>query len=225
MTDPLSLPQSGEEALQLLLARGLSQDSPDNPASYCRLLQVLFDHCILKPLTKSEDTSPTTVEQVDLTLTILQRQTTARPELLSCSTTLVDGVPLYQWILPRLLYAAVRYEDQQIEKIDKDMKGQIRQMVESLLLAAARMINVLCRDLEGDGTTTYAKGVMRASLVLSQLLSFCEGKSQTSRAQSDFRYIPKKTTNDFVRLHRSTGQRPLDALLARYHPSNSGLLQ
>lgn len=180
MTDPLSLPQSGEEALQQLLARGLSQDSPDNPASYCRLLQVLFEHCILKPLTKSEEASPTTIEQVDLTLTILQRQTTARPELLSCSTSPQDGEPLYQWILPRLIFAAVRYEDKHAaNKGNKDKRVQLDQVVESLLLAAARMINILCRDLEGDGTTTYAKGAMKASLVLSQLLSFSEGETTT----------------------------------------------
>lgn len=180
MIDPLSLPQSGEEALQQLLARGLSQDSPDNPASYCRLLQVLFEHCILKPLTKTEDASPTTIEQVELTLTILERQTTARPEVLSSSISSEAGVPLYQWILPRLIYAAVQYEDLQVPRDDKDLKAQLGQIVENLLFAAARMISVLCRDLEGDGTTTYAKGAMKASLALSHLLTFCEGESRTA---------------------------------------------
>ena len=196
MTDPLSLPQSGEEALQQLLARGLSQDSPDNPASYCRLLQVLFDHCILKPLTKTEETSPTTIEQVDLTLTILQRQTTARPELLSSPVNVDDvtGTPLYQWILPRIIYAAVRYEDQQANKNDKEVKGQLSQLVESLLQAAARMISVLCRDLEGDGTTTYAKGVMKASLVLSQLLSFSESECLLPRRELTTGISQRKTT-------------------------------
>lgn len=176
MTDTLSLPQSGEEALQQLLARGLSQESPDNPASYCKLLQVLFEHCILKPLTRAEPPTPTSFEQVDLTLTILQRQTAARPELLSCSTSGDDkGVPLYKWILPRLIYAAIRYEDSTV-MADKHTRKQVEEVVESLLVSASRTISIMCRDVENDGGPSYVQGPMRAVQVLDQLISFCEGE-------------------------------------------------
>lgn len=179
MTDPLSLPQSGEEALQQLLARGLSQDSPDDPNSYCKLLQVLFEHCILKPISDSAFPSPTITEQVRLTLTILQRQTTARPELLSCSTTSADpGVPLYKWVLPRLMYAAYMYEE---AKYKRDDAEDGMDLADDLLLAVSEVVTVLCRDLDNDAGTSYAKGNVKAVLALRTLRSYCESTLMSSR--------------------------------------------
>ena len=174
MTDPLSLPQSGEEALKQLIDRGLSQESPDDPTSYCKLLQVLFEHCILKPLKSPNFPSVTIVEQVRLTLTILQRQTTARPELLSCSTTSVEnGVPLYKWIIPRLIYAAGRYENATYENEDAT-DGM--DLCDELLEAASEVISVLCQDLDNDTGTSYARGSMKATLALRQIKVYCEGE-------------------------------------------------
>jgi hypothetical protein len=178
MTDPLSLPQSGEEALKQLIDRGLSQESPDDPTSYCKLLQVLFEHCILKPLVSPNFPSATIVEQVRLTLTILQRQTTARPELLSCSTTSVEsGVPLYKWIIPRLIYAAYRYENATYED-ELAMDGM--DLCDELLAAASEVISVLCQDLDNETGTSYARGSMKATLALRKVKEYCEGKLPTS---------------------------------------------
>lgn len=176
MTDPVTLPQSGEEALQQLLTRGLAQESPDDPASYCKLLQVLFEHCILKPLTRTEPAASSTYEQVALTLTILHRQTAARPELLSCLASGDDkGVPLYKWILPRLIYAAVRYEDSSM-LADKESRKQSDEVVENLLVSASRTISMMCRDVENDGGPSYVKGPIRAVQVLADLVNFSEGE-------------------------------------------------
>lgn len=167
-------PQSGEEVLQELLARGLSQQTSDDPASYCRLLQVLFEHCILKPLVRSDPVTPAAIEQVDLTLTILQRQTTARPELLSCATNGDTELPLYKWILPRLIYAAGRYEELPAQEGQKASgHGEV---VEGLLLAGARLISVLSQDLENGDETNYAKGAYKSRVLLEELVTFCESE-------------------------------------------------
>jgi hypothetical protein len=174
MNDSLSLPQSGEEALKQLIERGLSQESPDDPSAYCKLLQVLFEHCILKPLGSANFPSPTIVEQVRLTLTILHRQTTAQPELLSCSTTSADGgLPLYKWIIPRLIYAAYRYENAVYED---DHAEDGMNLCDSLLEGASGAISILCQDLDNEAATSYARGPMRATLALRQIKSYCESK-------------------------------------------------
>jgi hypothetical protein len=175
MTDPLSLPQSGEEALKQLIDRGLSQESPDDPTSYCKLLQVLFEHCILKPLNSQSFPSPTIVEQVRLTLTILERQTTARPELLSCSTTASDtGIPLFKWIIPRLIFAAYKYENATYED---EYAEDGMDLCDSLLQSASGVISTLCQDLENETGTSYARGSMKATLAVRQIKVYCESKS------------------------------------------------
>jgi hypothetical protein len=195
MTDPLSLPQSGEEALKQLLARGLSQDSPDDPNSYCKLLKVLFEHCILKPISDSTFPSPTITEQVRLTLTILQRQTTARPELLSCSTTSSDsGMPLYKWILPRLMFAAYMYEEAKYKKEDAE-DGM--DLADELLQGASEVVAVLCRDLDNDTGTSYAKGNMKAVLALRTIKAYCESESGLSRTMLISDIVSQKPSDLF----------------------------
>ena len=190
MTDPLSLPQSGEEALKQLIDRGLSQESPDDPTSYCKLLQVLFEHCIFKPLNSANFPSPTIIEQVRLTLLILQRQTTNRPELLSCSTTSSDtGIPLFKWIIPRLMLAAYKYENATYED---EYSEEGLDLCDSLLQAASGVISTLCQDLDNETGTSYARGSMKATLALRQVKVYCESRFAI-QFQADCRYDTQET--------------------------------
>jgi hypothetical protein len=83
-------------------------------------------------------------------------------------------MPLYKWILPRLIYAAYKYEDA-VYKSESAEDGM--NLADDLLQSASEVVGVLCRDLDNDTGTSYAKGNMRAALTLRQLRSYCEGMS------------------------------------------------
>ena len=168
--DPGGTPPSGlaeQELLQKLIKEGLapSDDRGETDVTrYRKLVEVLFQACILNPV--NQPVTPSSLEQAGYTLTILSRQSIARPELLSClppSTEL--QIPLYKWIIPRLVYAAMRYEE----------KEGAAGLVEDLSSAALHVLLVLGRDLS-DEETSFAKGPRRVLLALKYMVDFCQGR-------------------------------------------------
>lgn len=152
------------ELLQRLIKEGLSPSGEGGEAEcrrYRKLLEVLFQACIISPTNRSP--SPSSLEQAGYTLAILSRQTKARPELLSSVPPLPESqVPLYKWIVPRLISAAVRYEE---------MEGA-ESLVEDLITAAVHVLHVLGRDLS-DEETSFAKGPRRVIVVVKRMMQLC----------------------------------------------------
>ncbi len=160
-----------QELLQRLIKEGLSP-APDageaDSTQYRKLLEILFQACILTP--SSRTPSPSSLEQAGYTLTILSRQTLARPELLSCLPHPDEPqVPLYKWIIPRLVHAAVRYNE---------VHGA-EGLVEDLISSAVNVLHVLGKDLS-DEQTSFAKGPQRVLQTLSHMIEFCQGESSIS---------------------------------------------
>lgn len=162
------------QLLDQLLREGLaSTDSTGNEdtARFNKLLEVLFSACILRPL-QSPLAPPTQVglEQANLTLSILARQTTARPELLLSQLPSSEGktggppTPLYAWLLAHILIAAVGYEDMGAHTF-----------ADALSSAAVNLLVTLSRDASDDGTT-YMRGPKRAGKALQELANFVRGQ-------------------------------------------------
>jgi hypothetical protein len=164
-------PPSGlaeQELLQRLIKEGLSPSGDDGDIDrnrYRKLLEILFQACVLGPIGRSF--TPSSLEQAGFTLTILSRQTKARPELLSSVPSPPESPsPLYVWILPRLIHAAVVHE----ETIGAEV------LAEDLSSAAVNVLHVLGRDLS-DEKTSFAKGPRRVILALKQMIDFSQGWS------------------------------------------------
>ena len=156
-----------QELLQRLIKEGLSPSDHEGDADitrYRNLLEVLFQTCILTPIGRSP--TPASLDQAGYTLTILSRQTTAKPKLLSTLPPPADRqIPLYKWITPRLILSAVRYAETE----------GAEDLVEDLISSAVNVLLVLGRDLS-DEQTSFAKGPRRVMLALRHMLGFCQGE-------------------------------------------------
>ncbi|WWD19107.1 hypothetical protein CI109_103565 [Kwoniella shandongensis] len=155
--DDVENSSTGQELLENLIKEGLTPSGHDNePSRYRRLVQVLFQNCILKPI---ERNLPPNIQQCEYTITILKRQTAIHPNLLLDQ---IDGdihIPFFQWLLPRLVYAALRLEDENL--------------VDELISSAVNVIYALGKDMSDDDST-WAKGPKRVTVTLGYLNTFCQ---------------------------------------------------
>lgn len=143
--------------LQRLIQEGLTasgRESNVDPVKFRRLLEVLFQACIVNP-SKKQSITHDTIERATYTITILSRQTNTTPEILSPD--------LYKWALPRLIHAARGFQAiQGAEGLARDVRD-----------AAAGLLALLGRDIVGD--QSIAKGLVKVALVNRQMRDFCQG--------------------------------------------------
>lgn len=163
-----------QELLDQLLKEGLAlndaQSTSTDPSKICKLLEVLFQVCILKPASDSIGLplSHVKLERAHLTLSILERQTINRPDLLLSSSIAPDGGsrPMYAWLITRIIIALSRYED----------LPEAPELVPALCRSAVRLLTALGNDLS-DHESTYMRGPQRVASVLRELRSYGRGRS------------------------------------------------
>ncbi|WVR07528.1 hypothetical protein IAU60_004570 [Kwoniella sp. DSM 27419] len=146
----------GQQLLENLIKEGLSPSGQEpDPSKYRKLVQVLLQNCILKPIARQLVPNQ---QQATYTLSILQRQLDAHPNLLYHSD---DGRPFYQWLLPKLLYAAATVDDEQL--------------YDDIVAAVRGVFAALARDVQEDDSR-WSKGPRRLQVVLGHVLSMCSGE-------------------------------------------------
>ncbi|WVO23083.1 uncharacterized protein IAS62_004428 [Cryptococcus decagattii] len=142
-----------QSLLPRLLSEGLTPSGDQQQSNPGDLVQVLLEHCILKPLSLK---STVDAQQATYTLAIIKRQATLSPKFL---TETYHQAPFYQWLIPRLLQIACS----SIASIPTDESVQV----------TVYIIQILGRD-QPDDEDTWAKGPRRAAQILSQLTLFCQ---------------------------------------------------
>lgn len=145
-----------QSLLPRLLSEGLTPSGDQQQSNPGDLVQVLLEHCILKPLSLK---SAVDAQQANYTLAIIKRQATLSLKFL---TEAYHQAPFYQWLIPRLLQIACS----SIASIPTDESVQV----------TAYIIQTLGRD-QPDDEDTWAKGPGRAAQILSHLTLFCQGES------------------------------------------------
>ncbi|OCF57218.1 hypothetical protein L486_04674 [Kwoniella mangroviensis CBS 10435] len=147
---------TGQELLENLIKEGLTPSGQDaDPSKYRKLVQVLLQNCILKPIARN---TPPNVQQASYTLTILQRQTKVHPGLLY-TTTEQDPTPFYYWLLPKLVHAAAQL-------------GQDA-LYDDLLTSMVAALLAIGRNLSEDDVS-WAKGSRRLGVVIGHMNSFSQ---------------------------------------------------
>lgn len=150
------------DVLQQIIAEGLnfSPDASDSDLKRnIRLLQVLFETCVLTPSRSSP--SPSTSEQIDLTMAVIIRQCDSHPSLLQQQTTFVEGSSsLFKWILPRIIHAASRFIEYEE---GKEIYGSIVQ-------GAVDLIRLLKKD------DISPLNQLKVSVMIRDLINFCESE-------------------------------------------------
>ncbi|WVQ89598.1 hypothetical protein IAS59_003360 [Cryptococcus gattii] len=142
-----------QSLLPRLLSEGLTPSGDQQQSNPGDLVQVLLEHCILKPLSLKNTVD---AQQATYTLAIIKRQATLSPKFL---TETYHQAPFYQWLIPRLLQIACS----SIVSIPTDESVQV----------TVYIIQILGRD-QPDDEDTWAKGPGRAAQILSQLTLFCQ---------------------------------------------------
>lgn len=145
-----------QSLLPRLLSEGLTPSGDQQQSNPGDLVQVLLEHCILKPLSLKSEVD---AQQANYTLAIIKRQATLSLKFL---TEAYHQAPFYQWLIPRLLQIACS----SIASIPTDESVQV----------TAYIIQTLGRD-QPDDEDTWAKGPGRAAQILSHLTLFCQGES------------------------------------------------
>lgn len=160
------------ELLDQLLREGLSidnaaEESTSNViARTRRLLEVIFNNCVLQPLTSNDPTNELNRERAELTLSVLRRTTITRPEVLLSTTTASDEPrPLYVWLITRIIIAASAHEE----------KNGADDLVEALCDAAVYILVILNRELP-EGDPRFMRGPQRVANVLRELRKFARGE-------------------------------------------------
>lgn len=155
------------DLLQQLIKEGLTttvNGGHTDPSRFRKLLEVLFQACILKPAPVSS--TPSLFEQAGFTLAILVRQTSIHPELLSNMPARDEAqIPLYKWVLPHLISSVIRW----------DAMGGAEKLVEDLMDAAVHVMQALASDLVED-QASFAHGPRRAVLAARGLTDFVQGE-------------------------------------------------
>ncbi|WVO13494.1 hypothetical protein L204_101114 [Cryptococcus depauperatus] len=140
--------------LPQLLREGLTPSGThQGQSSPGDLVQVLLEHCILKPLSLSRPVNP---QHAKYTLAIIKRQASLASRFL---LNTFEQAPFYQWLLPRLILiaSAVTAQELSVDTLD----------------TIVYLIQTLGRDLPDD-EDTWAKGPSRATKILEHLISFCQ---------------------------------------------------
>ncbi|KAL7422783.1 hypothetical protein Q5752_002078 [Cryptotrichosporon argae] len=123
-----------------------------------RLLRALVTKCIVGPataLSSLESLSQTGREHALFALRILRMRLAERPDVLL--TTAPNEGPFYHWLVPQLIHAASRFEDDQ----------NADDLVEKLVDAAAGMLAIM------SAATTYMTGPTRLASALHTMEAFC----------------------------------------------------
>lgn len=100
---PASSAADAAELLDQLIAQGLAPSNQDL-GKIRQLIVILFQACILQPLSDQEDITPQGLRRARDTLKILSRHSSL--DLLNATDD-----PLYQFLLPRLIHAASNTTD------------------------------------------------------------------------------------------------------------------
>lgn len=178
MTNPAP-PEADEKLLAELFTHGLAsvdvaETDPEATEEaiqrYRKLLRVLVDYCVLRPLsdtTRSEPLEEKVLEQARLSLNVVARHSAACPDvLLSESDDAETPGPFYAWLITRVLIAAVGY---------KYLPGG-EPLVEELEKCIDHVILVLERDL-GDSASSMI-GPHRVTKFMNEMVAYAKGKRQ-----------------------------------------------
>ncbi|WWC90663.1 uncharacterized protein L201_005599 [Kwoniella dendrophila CBS 6074] len=167
---------TGQELLENLIKEGLTPSGQDaDPSKYRKLVQVLMQNCVLKPLARNV---PPNIQQVGYTLTILQRQTKEHPSLLYMSDD-QNSTPFYYWLLPRLAQAAVQLSEDAL--------------YDDFLISMISSLKGIGRNTS-DEDVSWAKGSRRLNMVLGHFNVFCEEKQFYSATQIYLRQVPPSSS-------------------------------
>lgn len=164
-----------EELLDQVLREGLSSSDNGSPEAetqrFRKLLVVLFNSCVLKPPDKVQQTE---LERIHLTLSILARQITQRPELLTSLPASPDDLqpqtPFYTWLLSRLVIAATQTEEAEQRRPD---------LVDALCKAAVHILRTLAYDVS-DGGDAYLRGPVRVAHTMREMVRYVQGEQSQS---------------------------------------------
>lgn len=180
MTNPAP-PEADEQLLAELFSHGLASvdvaetdpEATDEAIKrYRKLLRVLIDYCVLRPLSETEKSEPLqekVIEQARLSLSVVARHAAACPDLLLYEPDDIDTPgPFYGWLITRALIAAVGYGD--IPGGEALVK-ELERCIDHILL-------VLGRDL-GDSASSMI-GPHRVTKVLNELVTYAHGRFDTA---------------------------------------------
>lgn len=166
MAIAMSSASNGETASDLLdqlITQGLA---PNNQDLYKirQLIIILFQACILQPL--SEVFTPESLRRARDTLRILHHHASSRPELLSLpSPQPADNIPLFKVLLPRIIYASVKYAGREAAE----------RLPEELLEAGSGILRAMCRQMQENGSGCV-KGRYAAIMAAKALQAFSHGE-------------------------------------------------
>lgn len=176
MTNPAP-PEADEKLLAELFTHGLASvdvaetdpEATDEAIKrYRKLLRVLVDYCVLRPLSdtaRSEPLEEKVLEQARLSLNVVARHSAACPDVLLYETDDIDTPgPFYAWLITRILIATVGYED---------LPGG-EPLVKELEKCIDHVFHVLERDL-GDSASSMI-GPHRVSKVMNEMVAYARGK-------------------------------------------------
>ncbi|WVQ74974.1 hypothetical protein IAR50_004582 [Cryptococcus sp. DSM 104548] len=147
-------PADIQSLLPRLLKEGLTPGNTQGQSRPGELVQVLLEHCILKPLSSGKPVDP---QQYAYTLAIINRQTASHPRYLL--DIFVDA-PFYQWLLPRLIYIATR--------------SQPPLSAEETTAAVVNAIRGIAKDSSEASDQAILGGPSRAARILDSMILFCQ---------------------------------------------------
>lgn len=178
MTNP-ARPEADEKLLAELLAHGVAsvdvaetdlEATEEAIQRYRKLLRVLVDHCILRPLSNRTDSPSEPLEQnilehARLTLSVVARHSAACPDVLTQNTDdVANPRPFYAWLITRILIATVGFED---------IPGA-ESLVTELEKCISHIFLVLGREL-GDSASSLI-GPQKVIEVLSDMVEYALGE-------------------------------------------------
>lgn len=177
-------PEADEKLLAELFTHGLASvdvaetdpEATDEAIKrYRKLLRVLVDYCVLRPLsdtTRSDALEDKVLEQARLSLNVVARHSAACPDVLLYESDDLDTPgPFYTWLITRFIMAAVGYED---------IPGG-EPLVRELGKCIDHIFLVLERDL-GDSASSMI-GPHRVAKVMNEMITHVRG-GYASRAHS-----------------------------------------
>jgi hypothetical protein len=150
MTDAMAT-ETAAELLDQLIAQGLAPSNQDL-GKIRQLIVILFQACVLQPITDREPFTPTTLQRARDTLRVLSQHGSTHPDLL---ILVAEDVPLYQFLLPRMVHPGT--------ELSEDLISASVEIIRRLPLTAARIgVWTLAEAAEG---TCYVDPLTPAALL------------------------------------------------------------
>ncbi|ODO06790.1 hypothetical protein I350_04149 [Cryptococcus amylolentus CBS 6273] len=153
-TQYAAAPPHIQSLLPRLLKEGLTPGSAHGQSRPGELVQVLLEHCILKPLSSGTPVDP---QQSSYTLAIIDRQTASNPSYL---LDIFADAPFYQWLLPRLIYIA--------------SISRLPLLADEASAAVVSVIRGIARDSSEASDPSVLGGPARAAKILDSIILFCQ---------------------------------------------------